>query len=279
MFAALTLGPRRGLPAGWGGLGWKLCPARGRIAGHDGRPEPVSMPRLASTSYSSCAFTEGGLFDKVTLQASRWRPWTRRGLCSKVSGGSTASAQGWLIYDGNFTSRVRGVKVLSYSSSVMSLAIAPTLMAQTGLAEAGTAFQALLGTAWLIFTFMTPAALHFITRSYVSRLYHNPECEEYTAVTLTAFLTERHTSFHRDAVAVPGVARMFTTFTAAGRPFLVDPSQFRDYLDFAHLMGHDQPFVFKQEESVHDRDDDDDDDVVVPEKPREKEEAKMARKE
>lgn len=51
-------------------------------------------------------------------------------------------------------------------------------------------FSALIG----MFTFVTPALIHWFTRKYVFKLQYDPKTETYAATTLTFFLREKTVS-------------------------------------------------------------------------------------
>ncbi|KAM5157910.1 transmembrane protein 70, mitochondrial isoform 2-T2 [Mantella aurantiaca] len=156
--------------------------------------------------------------------------------------------EGRLVYTGNMTRAVLGVKFFSYSTSMLSLFVLPYILLKTGVGVDSlvlkVAFYGVVG----FFTFATPVTLHFITKGYVARLYHNSDRDLYTAVTYNAIFAEKRTVFSPEDVEVPGVSRMFTTFFAKKKSMLVNPDLFPNPWDYHHLMGYDKPFTFNPED-------------------------------
>ncbi|XP_077471545.1 transmembrane protein 70, mitochondrial [Stigmatopora argus] len=152
-----------------------------------------------------------------------------------------------LIYKGSLAAAVRGVKFFSYSTSGASLFLMPQILLKTGIGVQSLALQVAFCGTVAFFTFLTPALLHFLTKGYVVRLYHDSERDTYTAVTYSIFLTEQRTVFHQKQVSVPAVSKMFTTFYADNTGMLVNPDMFSLPRDYNHLMGYDKPFTLKAE--------------------------------
>uniref|UniRef100_A0A3Q4C0A3 Uncharacterized protein n=1 Tax=Mola mola TaxID=94237 RepID=A0A3Q4C0A3_MOLML len=136
------------------------------------------------------------------------------------------------------------VKLFSYSTSVASVVIMPQILLKTGLGVQSFTMQAAFCGLITFFTFLTPVLLHLVTRSYVTRLYHNPDTDIYTAITYSIFLTEKRNIFHQRQVSIPSVSKMFTTFYADHMGLLVNPDLFALPQDYNHLMGYDKPLVF-----------------------------------
>ncbi|XP_072267147.1 transmembrane protein 70, mitochondrial [Pyxicephalus adspersus] len=163
---------------------------------------------------------------------------------------STPSApeEGRLVYSGNMTRAVLGVKFFSYSTSIVSLFLLPYILLKTGIGVDSlvlkVAFYGIVG----FFTFVTPVTLHLLTKGYVARLYHNHDRDLYTAVTYNVFLAEKRTVFSPADVEVPDVSKMFTTFYAKKKSMLVNPDLFPNPWDYHHLMGYDKPFFFNPED-------------------------------
>uniref|UniRef100_UPI00358EECB2 transmembrane protein 70, mitochondrial n=1 Tax=Myxine glutinosa TaxID=7769 RepID=UPI00358EECB2 len=177
------------------------------------------------------------------------KPWFYR--CERNAFGRAEEREDCeqLVYTGNLSKTVRGVKFFSYSCSAFTMCVMPVYLSNTGFgSNVGVALQAALATVVVFFTFVTPFVLHLLSRGYVVRLYHHRKTDTYKAVTYSAILTEKRSHFHQADVQVPGVARMFTTFRAGRRSFLVDPYAFVGPLDYAHLMGYDRPMSFKHDE-------------------------------
>lgn len=170
--------------------------------------------------------------------------WHVPGLSSRCLSSSEQPSLGELIYTGNLSTAVRGVKTFSYSTSGASLLLMPHILLNTGLGAQSWALQVVFCGVIGFFTFLTPVMLHLITKSYVVRLYHNPAQDMYTAVTYSVLLTEKRTMFHQTAVRLPDASKMFTTFYADKMGLLVNPDLFALPQHYNHLMGYDKPFSF-----------------------------------
>lgn len=120
----------------------------------------------------------------------------------------------------------------------------PNILLETGLGVQSFAVQALFCGVIGFFTFLTPAILHFVTKGYVIRLYHDADKDTYTAITYSIFLTEKRIRFHQTQVTIPAISKMFTNFYADKMGLLVNPDLFLTPNDYNHLMGYDKPFTF-----------------------------------
>ncbi|XP_012883884.1 PREDICTED: transmembrane protein 70, mitochondrial [Dipodomys ordii] len=159
------------------------------------------------------------------------------------------SEDGRLIYTGNLSRAVFGVKCFSYSTSVLSLAFLPYLFAQSNIIFGSLPLQILFYGVLGSFTVITPTLLHFLTKGYVVRLYHEPTTDTYKAITYSVLLSEMSTVFHQNDVKIPNSAHLFTTFYAKTKSLLVNPVLFTNPDDYNHLMGYDKPFTFDTEEA------------------------------
>ncbi|KAM6215396.1 transmembrane protein 70, mitochondrial [Rhynchocyon petersi] len=163
------------------------------------------------------------------------------------------SEDGRLIYTGNLARAVFGVKCFSYSTSVISLAFLPYIFAQSNIVFGSVPLQILFYGIIGSFTVVTPVLLHFITKGYVIRLYHEATTDTYKAITYNFLLSETSTVFHQNDVKVPESTHIFTTFYAKTKSLLVNPVLFPNPTDFNHLMGYDKPFTFDVEEASEKR--------------------------
>ncbi|CAH6777240.1 Tmem70 [Phodopus roborovskii] len=155
---------------------------------------------------------------------------------------------GRLIYTGNLARTVFGVKCFSYSTSVMSLTFLPYLLSQTNVTFGSLPLQILFYGIMGSFTMITPVLLHFLTKGYVIRLYHEASTDTYKAITYNVVLSETSTVFHQNDVKIPESSHIFTTFYAKTKSMLVNPALFANPEDYNHLMGYDKPFTFDKEE-------------------------------
>ncbi|XP_019404889.1 PREDICTED: transmembrane protein 70, mitochondrial [Crocodylus porosus] len=157
------------------------------------------------------------------------------------------SGDGRLVYTGNMTKAVLGVKFFSYTTSMLNICMMPYIF-RNGIGVESLslqiAFYGLIG----FFTFIVPVSLHLLTKGYVARLYYKAETDTYTAITYNFILAEKKTVFHQKDVKIPDISKMFTTFYAKTKSMLVNPMLFPHSQDYIHLMGYDKPFHFDLED-------------------------------
>ncbi|XP_033616390.1 transmembrane protein 70, mitochondrial [Fukomys damarensis] len=143
---------------------------------------------------------------------------------------------------------IKGVKCFSYSTSMISLACLPYIFSQSNTIFGNLPLQILFYGVIGSFTVITPALLHFVTKGYVIRLYHEATTDTYKAITYNIVLSETSTVFHQNDVKIPNSTHLFTTFYAKTKSLLVNPMLFPNHEDYNHLMGYDKPFTFDKEE-------------------------------
>ncbi|XP_027732641.1 transmembrane protein 70, mitochondrial-like [Vombatus ursinus] len=233
---------------------WAAAALRSRWAARDPR-ESSGLNRARAGSDRSALAAPPGSARGLALRAPR-REQGASGECVRcihTCAHPERSEDGRLIYTGNMARAVFGVKCFSYSTSLLSLALLPYMFGQTNI-EFGSlplkiAFFGALGT----FTLITPMLLHFITKGYVVRLYHEAKTDTYTAITYNVALLEKRTVFHQNDVKVPDIKSIFTSFYAKTKSMLVNPMLFPHPQDYNHLMGYDKPFTFDIEESYENK--------------------------
>ncbi|KAG3274008.1 transmembrane protein 70 [Ictidomys tridecemlineatus] len=115
------------------------------------------------------------------------------------------SEAGRLIYTGNLARAVFGVKCFSYSTSMLSLAFLPYILAQNNIIFGSLPLQILFYGIIGSFTVITPVLLHFVTKGYVIRLYHEATTDTYKAITYSVVLSEKSTVFHQNDVKIPDI--------------------------------------------------------------------------
>uniref|UniRef100_A0A3P9HP96 Transmembrane protein 70 n=1 Tax=Oryzias latipes TaxID=8090 RepID=A0A3P9HP96_ORYLA len=222
-------------------------------------PGCTRFPPIRHAAQASVCCLRGSNKPLLQLSAAAERPFSvpvkvwSKCLSSRCLSTTTPPNDGNLIYIGSMGGVVRGVKFFSYSTSLATLCLVPPILLKTALAVQGLAVQVAFCSCMSFFTFLTPILLHFLTKGYVIRLYHNPDSDMYTAVTYNAFMFEKKTVFHQSQVRVPSVSRMFTTFYAGQAGLLVNPDYFELPQDYNHLMGYDKPFSFSPDHIDPDR--------------------------
>ncbi|KAA0202242.1 hypothetical protein HAZT_HAZT007138 [Hyalella azteca] len=142
------------------------------------------------------------------------------------------------IYEGLLSTQVKLIKGFSLGTSVIGLSIQPFVITHLGSSlSLVMSFSALIG----MFTFITPALIHWFTRKYVFRLHYYPEKDIYAATTLSFFLREKTIEFKPSDVTIPEIPSMFTTFLVKNKPLFVDVDTFKDIEHYGRIMGYDKP--------------------------------------
>lgn len=240
--AGLRLGGKRAVP-------WAAAALRGPRAA-------VSRAAFCSGSAGPVGGGIAGLRGATPLLPRPVRTqipvcWERCVRCLRTQ--VEKSEDGRLIYTGNLARTVFGVKCFSYSTSLISLAFLPYIFAQNNIIFGSLPLQILFYGIIGSFTLITPALLHFITKGYVIRLYHEAATDTYKAITYNVVLSETSTVFHQNDVKIPNSTHVFTTFYAKTKSLLVNPGLFPNPEDYDHLMGYDKPFTFEMEETSEEK--------------------------
>src|SRR5262249_54809088 len=153
------------------------------------------------------------IFSRLSTSASA------ESVAKDVNDESTAAANGGLIYKGRITAMVTGAKYISLTSSLAALAMQPTLWSAANALPVVVQTILGFGTGFFIFT---PIVLQAIVRKYVVEMAYDRTNDEYTVSTFTFFQKLDRNTFKRDEVDLPDTPKMFTTFNANGRGFMVD---------------------------------------------------------
>ncbi|XP_066290813.1 transmembrane protein 70, mitochondrial-like [Branchiostoma lanceolatum] len=151
---------------------------------------------------------------------------------------------GRLLYKGALANIVVKVKFFSYSTSLLGLSLMTPIFWNGGVSHFNVFAQVFIYLMSMGFILVTPAILHYLSKGYVVRMYHDAAKDQYTVVTYNLILREKKKQFLQEDVKVPELRRMFTTFMAGGKGYLVDEASFYRSQDFDHLMGYDKPFDF-----------------------------------
>ncbi|KAF2355236.1 TMEM70 family [Trinorchestia longiramus] len=142
------------------------------------------------------------------------------------------------IYEGLLSTQVKLIKSFSLGTSIIGVSIQPIVISHLGESMSLlVSFSALIG----MFTFVTPALIHWFTRKYVFKLRYDPQKDLYAATTLSFFLREKTIHFKPSDVTIPELPSMFTTFLVKKKPLFVDMETFKDVEHFGRIMGYDKP--------------------------------------
>ncbi|RXG73977.1 Transmembrane protein 70-like protein, mitochondrial [Armadillidium vulgare] len=143
------------------------------------------------------------------------------------------------IYKGVLTTQLKLLKMFSISTSAICLSVQPILYEKIGNTD--LAIVVTLATFLGIFTFTTPALIHWVSKKYVTKLEYDPTRDIYAATTLSFFLREKKIHFKVDDVIRPEIPGLFTSFKVKKQALFVDPDTFKDIEHYSRIMGFDKP--------------------------------------
>lgn len=92
-----------------------------------------------------------------------------------------------VIYYGQLTGQIKGVKVFTIISSIGGLVIQPMIL-QNIINGENVPLGLALCTTVGFFTFVTPVLIHLFTRKYVTEIKYDHSSDTYTATTISFFL-------------------------------------------------------------------------------------------
>ena len=95
---------------------------------------------------------------------------------------------------------MKAVKVFSITTSLTGMAAQPIIMEQGSKLGGAPMMYFMCGVVGF-FTFVTPVLLHVITKKYVSEIHYDPKTEEYTATTISFFLTKIQVTYCRPMIS------------------------------------------------------------------------------
>ncbi|KAF8795603.1 Transmembrane protein 70 like protein [Argiope bruennichi] len=150
--------------------------------------------------------------------------------------------QNILVYEGPLKTRIKRVKLLSLTSSLMGFAILPVVikdLSQTSIAlSCGVVFIS-------SFFLSTPLLLDWITRRYVTQLRYDSCTQLFTATTFNLLCQQKELHFSAEDVTVPDLPGLLTSFQAKGIPLFVDANQVKNPEAYSLMMGYDKPLDLK----------------------------------
>lgn len=121
-----------------------------------------------------------------------------------------------LIYEGRLAKRILYLKCLSLVSSA-------GLAGSYKYAIAHKGFSVALASVGVAFTpfFLSPVAIAWFFKRYVTRLYYDPKTDSFTAHHYGLFLNKRSCTFKVEDVTRSDTTSMLNTFTVRKRPFFL----------------------------------------------------------
>ncbi|OQR73780.1 hypothetical protein BIW11_09524 [Tropilaelaps mercedesae] len=151
------------------------------------------------------------------------------------------------VYFGSLNTQVKSVKVFSFTSSAIAVALQP-LMFQKLILDRPIFIGALLGLGCLGFILGTPLLLHCITKRYVIELRFCAQSRMFEADTYSLLLRKKTLRFTAANVSVPDMPGPLTSIVAMGKPLLLDFNLFKDADAYEHLLGFDKPLDLRLSE-------------------------------
>ncbi|CAL1297548.1 unnamed protein product [Larinioides sclopetarius] len=151
-------------------------------------------------------------------------------------------SQSILVYEGSLKTRIKGVKLLSLTSSMTGLAILPAVVKDLSQTSIALSCGVVLFSSFFL---STPLLLDWITKRYVTHLRYDSSTQLFTATTFNLLCQQRELQFSADDVTVPDLPGMLTSFEVKGRPLFVDANQVKDPEAYSLMMGYDKPLDLK----------------------------------
>lgn len=164
---------------------------------------------------------------------------------------NNAQEQIKLIYKGQLANRILYLKSVSVITSLSLAGSYKYVLAKKGL----TATMATLGFAFSPF-FLSPIAIAFVFRRYVTELYYNSGTDTYTAHHYGYFLRKKKLEFKCDDVQSSNVVSIWNTFTAKKKPFFVHDEDLIDaesVFIYRKMLGISEPAVSDKGNSTQER--------------------------
>ena len=169
---------------------------------------------------------------------------TVEGVFSNRSSSDVKPSKENLIYRGPLSNMVKMVKLFSLSTSGISVIILQMMF----MANESGALK-VIGSSMAAILLLTPIVLHWITKSYVTKIYFDHATDTYTAYTVNFFLTTSKWEFTPADVEIPAIRNLMTSVLVKGKPLLLNPVAFYHPNHYSHLMGYDKlPDNFSLEE-------------------------------
>lgn len=159
-------------------------------------------------------------------------------LKSPVLHSSHSTNESRVIYEAPNKRLIVAVKCFSLLTSATGLACQPYLYSQAeNLGALKFVFFGCFGT----FILATPLLLHFITKSFVTKLEYNQKSNSFHATTKSIFLRDIEHKYQPEDVT-PGSGMMFATATVKGKPLFIIEEAVTDIEAYKIMLGYDKPF-------------------------------------
>ena len=151
-----------------------------------------------------------------------WRPSNLHHRCLFHTDNfiSEQSGQWKTVYEGPIAKSVKFVKILSLTTAATMFVVAPLTIffgkqaASLPLKVCLVIFLCSLGSG-------STALLHWVSRSYVSKMEFNPQEKRFAVETLSLFASRKRAEFSVDDVTVYPDTRAFSTFEAHGGKYFI----------------------------------------------------------
>ncbi|XP_071784733.1 transmembrane protein 70 homolog, mitochondrial-like [Asterias amurensis] len=165
---------------------------------------------------------------------------------SGVSQGTSDTVGDRLLYEVRAIWMMRICTLLFYGTSLTGLYMAPDIIS-TALEHEGFNSQLIIESFGI---FMGVVALPFLltrfNRRLVLKMYYNQQRNSYSAMTMSVFLRMNRVEFLREDIVRPNQGNSIlgyfnlTTVKAKGRPYFVNPYNFKLPSDYNRLMGYEK---------------------------------------
>eukprot|EP00899_Mesostigma_viride_P010639 jgi/Mesvir1/19577/Mv09880-RA.1 len=177
-------------------------------------------------SSSELAFNVRGVSRANGAAYSRFsftgRPFSTKEESEAASQSNAGADTPLLIYEaGPIAGTVRRVKAVSLTSCILSIAAAPAT-AMYGTMDVGAGSKLLVAGSMVFFGVGTTAALHYISKPYIRKMWLHPQTSSLEVEVLSIFGLTQRRQFLLDDVVPLRRPRLAASFEAKGQPYYVD---------------------------------------------------------
>lgn len=148
--------------------------------------------------------------------------------------------KGLLVYTGSLSSNLTRVKMVSMSTSMISVFVQPFVISAAKddmMMKAG-----ILGTISTL-VFCTPALLHFVAKKYITDIYYNEDTKVFTLARKTFFLRRKEVEYKAEDVKIPFHGGFLVNHVIKGTNYFIDVASFRSKDIYKHMVGYDSPMT------------------------------------
>lgn len=170
-----------------------------------------------------CTRKATSTFISKLCHKSETSTWIRSVPVRRISGDSKliSTNERWkMVYEGPLSRTVRLVKTFSLTTAVASLVGSPVIMF-FGKQSVPFVGKLAIATVMCFAGCGTTVLLHMITKSYIHKLYFDPDEKLFAAETLNLFSKRARTEFSVEDITIHQADKAFSTFEVKGRNYFL----------------------------------------------------------